>query len=1066
MSIKVWICWLTIIVSSGFSQERPEWDNVFIFRVNLEKPHATMMIYPSAALATEENRSRSPWFHSINGRWKFHCSDKPASRPIDFYRPDFDDSKWSTIPVPSNYQLEGCDIPIYTNVAYPFPMDPTGPPIVPKEQNSVGSYRTYLSVPADWDGRQVFLHFDGVDSAFYLWVNGIRVGYNEDSRTDAEFNITDYVNAGKNLIAVEVYRFSDGSFLEDQDMFRMSGIYRDVYLWSTASQHIRDYEVQTDLDPDYRDAVIRIKAEVTNYTGKLTAGSISFDLRNPDGSLILSLPDKKIQPGEGESVVEILASVSNPKKWSAETPNLYKGLLALNDPAGNLIEVIPFDIGFREVEIIDSRLVINGQRVLLKGVNRHEHSPDTGHFISRELMIRDIELMRRFNVNAVRTSHYPNTPEWYTLCDRYGLYVIDEGNIECHAYGLHAKNRLSNDPLWGPLYVDRFQRMVERDKNHPSVILWSLGNECGDGPNIAEVYHWSKERDPSRPFHYEGSSRAGGINSEINSWMYPTPEETIQHARSRPGMPLLLVEYTHAMGNSNGGLKEYWDIFYEDNNAIGAFVWDWVDQGIRQPIPDEYRTRYRPDTFMAYGGWWEDRRGVFNDNNFCQNGLVDADRNPHGGLWAIKYVYRFLHASAIDLETGKIRVKNWFDFINAGDLVEGIWKVKADGVLIDSGRLPELDIEPHGEREITVPLTKITPEPGVEYWLNLSFVLKNDTSWAKKGHEISREQFKLPHQKPANPINSALFPELIISNAGSRARFSGPDFALSLDRQSGIITDYYYKGTQLLERGPQPDFWRAMTDNDRGALRAAQTYPAKDPSADILVWRDQGPAWKVGKVQVRRIDSHSAEVVASGELAAVDAQYTMKYTIYGTGDLIVEGSYRPGTEKIPMMPRFGMELIVAPGFDSITWYGRGPAPTYIDRDYETIDIYESTVDEQWNEFSRPQENSNKVDVRWVALTNRKDVGLLAVGSPLLSVSAYHYPKSEMEQADYSFRLPRHPQIYLNLDLRQMGVGGVDSWTVDAYPLAPYRIPGNQAYSYRYRLTPVNGDFAVHANQGF
>ncbi len=1066
MSIRAFVCLLALFVSLGISQELPEWNDVTIFKANLENPHATMMIYPSATLALEADRSRSPWFILMNGDWKFHCSHNPDSRPADFYRQDFNDTEWRTIPVPSNHQLHDCDIPIYTNVAYPFPMNTGGPPVVPKEQNSVGSYRTYFTIPAAWASRQVFVHFDGVDSAFYLWVNGAKIGYNEDSRTDAEFNITDYVRTGRNLMAVEVYRFSDGSYLEDQDMFRMSGIYRDVYIWSTASQHIRDFEVQTDLDASYRDAHLTVKADVVNYAGALDPASVSLELRDAGGNLILSPQSRALPPGYGQTTVEISATVPNPNKWSAETPYLYRMLLLLNDGTGKSIEIIPFDIGFREVEIKNGKLYINGQRVLLKGVNRHEHSPDTGHYLSQELMIRDIELMKQFNINAVRTSHYPNAPQWYTLCDRYGLYVIDEGNIECHAYGLHAKNRLSNDRAWGPLYMDRFHRMLERDKNHPSVIFWSLGNECGDGPNIAEVFKWSKQRDASRPFHYEGSSRVGGPNSDINSWMYPTPEAAIQHARKKPEMPLLLVEYTHAMGNSNGALKEYWDIFYSDINAIGAFVWDWVDQGIRQPVPDQYRAPSTGTTFMAYGGWWEDKAGIFNDNNFCQNGLVDADRNPHGGLWAIKYVYRYLHASSADLKAGKIKVKNWFDFMNARDLAEGNWEVKADGKTIGRGMLPELDINPHEEKEFVVPLPEINPEPGVEYWLNIGFVLKNDAPWARKGHEISWEQFKLPFQAPARRMDSGRIPELNVSDAGSRARFSGPDFALVLDKQSGVITDYAYKGNLLLERGPQPDFWRAMTDNDRGAWRAVQPSAAKDPTREILLWRDQGPAWRIWSVRVRRIDARSAEAIVSGELAAVGAQYTMKYTIYGSGDVIVESSYEPGQNEAPMMPRFGTELLVAPGFERITWYGRGPAPTYIDRDYERVGIYESTVDEQWNEYSRPQENSNKSDVRWVALTNRNGVGLLAVGSPLLSVSAYHYPKNEIEHADYSFKMPRHPQIYLNLDFKQMGVGGVDSWTANAYPLAPYRIPADQPYSYKYRLSPISGDFSLEATEEF
>ena len=1049
----------------GFAQERPEWDNVPVFKINVERPHATMMTYPTAALAGAGDRTQSPWFRSLNGNWKFNCSDKPASRPVNFYRQDFDDAKWRTIPVPSNYQLHGCDIPIYRNIVYPFPMDPNGPPVVPKDRNSVGSYRRVFTLPEGWAGRQTFLHFEGVDSAFYLWVNGQKVGYNEDSRTPAEFNITQYLKPGANLLAVEVYRFSDGAYLEDQDMFRLSGIYRNVFLWSTAAQHVRDFEIRTELDSSYREATLNVRADVVNHGGKLVAGSVTAELFDAAGKPVFAATTQKIQPGAAETAVSFSVPVGNPKKWSSETPYLYKLLLTLRDAAGAPLEVIPSTVGFRKVEIRDAKLWINGQVILLKGVNRHEHSPDTGHFVSRELMVRDIEIMKQFNVNAVRTSHYPNDPLWYELCDRYGLYVIDEGNIETHGYENDAKNRLSNAPEWGPLYLDRVQRMVERDKNHPSVIIWSLGNESGDGPNVAAVYQWTKQRDASRPFHYEGSIRSGGLNSDFNSWMYPPPQTALEYARSKPNMPMLLVEYTHAMGNSNGNLKEYWDIFYSGTNIVGGFVWDWVDQGIRQAVPAEYRASSGMQSFLAYGGWWENKAGLGNDNTFCQNGLVGADRNPHGGLWAIKYVYRYLHANAVDLATGRIKVKSWFDFINASELAEGRWEVKNGARTIASGLLAPLDIAPRAEKEFSVPLPAIQAEPGAEYFLNLSFVLKSNTTWAKKGHEIAWEQFKLPVSAPAPRMNAAQAPPLETWEQDNRAWFSGPDFSLVFDRRTGMIVSYTYKGTRLIELGPQPDFWRAMTDNDIGAYRSIMERPGDDRTT-IMQWREAGASWQAGRAKIERLDARSARVTVPGKLTAVGASYSLTYTIYGSGDVIVEGAYQPGNSKLAMMPRFGMEFTLAPGLENFTWYGRGPAATYVDRAFERVGVNTSTVDAQWAEYARPQGNSNKVDVRWVALTNKEGVGLLAVGAPTLSVEAYHYTKRDIEDADYTFKLSRRPQVFLNLDLKQMGVGGIDSWSQNAHPLDPYRIPSRQPYSYRYRLSPISGDFAARAAQAF
>jgi beta-galactosidase len=1062
--MKKLLCLMMLLAAVASAQPRPEWDDLAVIQAGVERPHASMMVYPSAALARGGEMAKSPWFQSLNGNWKFHCSPNPAARPAEFYRADFDDSKWRTIPVPSNYQLHGCDIPIYTNIVYPFLQDENAPPVVPKDRNSVGSYRTTFTLPEAWKGRQVFLHFDGVDSAFYVWVNGQKVGYSEDSRTPAEFNITRHVKPGTNLLAVEVYRYSDGSYLEDQDFWRLSGIYRNVYLWSTADQHIRDLEVQTELDSQYRDATLRVRAEVVNYAGKLRAGTVSLDLLDAAGKPVFARQTQKIQPGAADSSLSFSVPVPNPRKWTAETPNLYRLLLTLTDAAGNIIEVIPANVGFRKVEIREGKLFVNGSPVLLRGVNRHEHDPDTGHYVTRESMIRDITLMKQFNFNAVRTSHYPNAPEWYELCDRYGLYVIDEANIETHHYGLSPKNRLANDPAWQPLFLNRFERMVERDKNHPSVVIWSLGNESGDGPNIAAVFQWSKRRDPSRPFHYEGSSRSGGSNTDFNSWMYPTPEQVLAHARKRPQMPMLLVEYTHAMGNTNGNLKEYWDIFQSGINVIGGFVWDWVDQGLRQPVPEPYRLSSGKKTFLAYGGWWENAAGAGNDGNFCMNGLVDADRNPHPGLWAMKYVQRYLHAEPVDLASGRIRVKNWYDFLNAGDVAEGRWEVKANGKPLASGALPPLDLAPREEKEFRIALPPIKPEPGVEYWLNLSFVLRADTLWAKKGHEIAWDQFKLPVQAPA-PLMQSAPAELEMWRQNRQAWFRGRDFTAAFDERTGTWMSYVYKGVKLLERGPLPDFWRPMTDNDLGAYRSFMSRQQAGLT-DIMLWREAGPSWRPNKVAYERLNPQTVQITVQGELEAVGARYSVTYWIHSAGDIVAEASYRPGDRRLAMMPRFGMQLVASPGLENLTWYGRGPAPTYVDRDFERVDVHRSTVDKQWVDFSRPQANSNKTDVRWVALTNGRGIGLAAVGAPVLSVEAYHYTHADIEAADYSFRLSRRPEVYLNLDLKQMGVGGIDSWSLNAYPLAPYRIPSGEEYKYRFRLTPVEGDFLPKLREAF
>jgi len=1036
---------------------REEWDDPAVLHVGTERPHATMMAYPSAELATRGDRAASPWFRSLNGTWKFRYSPNPASRPTGFERPDFDDKAWSNIRVPANWEVQGFGIPIYSNSTYPFSFDAANPR-VPRDDNPVGSYRTSFTVPADWAGRRTFLHFAGVDSAFYLWVNGKRVGYSEDSRTPAEFDVTTFVSPGSNTIAVEVYRWSDGSFLEDQDMFRLSGIFRDVYLWSRAPSHIRDFETRTILDAAYRDGTLDTSVAVRNSGSAGANVSVTLELFDAAGKQVGTAVSKKVRVAAGaEAAAKLLVPVRAPLKWSADAPNLYATLLTLKDSTGKVLEVIPSRVGFRMIEIRNARVLINGQPAIFKGVNRHEHSPDAGHYVERALMIRDLELMKQHNVNAVRTSHYPNDTEWYDLCDLYGIYVIDEANIESHGYGDNAKNRLANDPAWKAAHLDRIERMVERDKNHPSIVIWSMGNEAGDGPNFAAAYQWLKARDTGRPVHYCGSTHIGGSNSDINSYMYASPTSVVERAAKRPAMPMILCEYTHAMGNSNGGLKEYWDVFYSGTNAQGAFVWDWIDQGIRQPVPAAYRPAGGPNaTFMAYGGYWEDRVAIHNDNNFCQNGLIGADRKPHPGLLAIKYVYRYIHVTPVDLKAGTFKVRSWFDAVNVKDVADGTWEVMKNGVRVASGAMPEIDLAPRQEKDLALALPAITPEPGAEYWLNVSFRLKADARWAKKGHEVAWEQWKLPIEAATAPAPAPSRRPLRIVNSSPYVRIGGRDFALEFDRLNGYLMNYSYKGAPLLDRGPMPDFWRPMTDNDLGAWKSVGMRARTDPAQDILVWREAGASWKVTDVQVTRVDDSTATIVVNALLPLVDAKYTATYSIREDGEVTVKAEYQPGANKVSMMPRFGMELMVSPGYERITWYGRGPAETYIDRAFERVGVYSSTVSGEWVEYSRPQNNGNKTDVRWVELTNEKGVGLRAEGLPLLSVEAHHASRREVEQAAYTYQITQHPEVYLNLDLKQMGAGGIDSWSPQAYPMEPYRIPGDKPYSYSFRLRPVEG----------
>jgi len=689
-------------------EPHPDWENPQMIGRNKEAPRATAISFadPEAALARDP--VASPWNVSLNGEWSFDWAENPDQRPTEFYRPDFDVSSWDLIPVPANWQLHGYGYPIYTNVRYPWG-DPD-PPRVPRDFNPVGSYRRTFSVPDGWDGRQVYLRFGGVSSAFYLWVNGQEVGYSQGSRTPAEFNVTEYLIEGENIVALDVYRYSDGSYLECQDFWRISGIFRDVSLYSWDDLHIRDFQVHTDLDEEYRDADLGVDVWVRNLGEGIRPFGVDAQLFDSTGNPVLdSLTASAEVNADREVKVRLDSHITDPPKWSAEEPNLFRLVVSLKNSDGSIIQSVSSNVGFREVEISGGQLLVNGVAVLIKGTNRHEHDPDTAHVMSTEGMIQDILIMKQHNINAVRTSHYPDVPEWYDLTDIYGLYIIDEANIESHGIGYDPDETLGNKPEWGKAHLDRTISMVERDKNHPSIIIWSLGNEAGDGVNFDATSSWVRERDASRPVHYERAEL--GSNTDIYCPMYERIPQIVEYAETYDDRPLIMCEYSHAMGNSNGNLKEYWDAFYTYERLQGGFIWDWVDQGLRRPVPG------RPDEFyFAFGGDFEPP-GVYHDDNFLMNGLVSADRVPHPGLLELKKVHQYIDVSPVDLEQGKIEIANAYGFINL-DIFEGFWELKGDGEVLASGRLPKLDVAAAESQIVTLPLPTVAPQGGVEYWLD------------------------------------------------------------------------------------------------------------------------------------------------------------------------------------------------------------------------------------------------------------------------------------------------------------------------------------------------------------
>jgi len=999
----------------GYAQDRgvsplgTEWEDPQIVAISTEPPHATLMPYGDFEQAKACVREASRYYLSLNGKWKFHWAPRPEERPADFYKPEYDVSRWPEIPVPSNWQMLGYDKPIYTNIRYPFPKNP---PYIDHSYNPVGSYRRTFRLPSEWKGRQVFLHFDGVESAFYVWVNGQFVGYSEDSRTPAEFNITSFLREGENTLAVEVYRWSDGSYLEDQDFWRMSGIFRNVYLFAAPEVHMRDFELRPELDEQYADAELLVTVWVRNYGGKEAPKvEVEVNLFDPSGAPVGTQPVAKngtslLYPGS-ESALRMRIPVRNPLKWTAETPNLYTVVLALKDGSGRTLEYESARVGFREVEVRNRHLLVNGKPILIKGVNRHEHDPDTGHYVTVESMIQDIKLMKQFNINTVRTCHYPDDPHWYDLCNEYGLYVIDEANVESHGMGYAPDQTLANRPEWVKAHLERIIRMVERDKNHPCVLIWSMGNEAGDGVAFEAASDWIHRRDPSRPVHYERALDRQHI--DIVSWMYPPLDNLIRYAESNPDRPLIMCEYAHAMGNAVGNLPEYWEIIEAYDVLQGGCIWDWVDQGLRKKSPEGKE-------FWAYGGDYGDQP---NDDNFCINGLVSPDRTVQPELWEVKKVYQNVKFEPVDLFKGILRLRNGFFFTNLG-LFDLQWRLLEDGVEVQSGSLPAPGVEPRGWGVVHLPVAQPQLKPGAEYWLRVSLHLRQKTLWAEAGHEIAWEQFRIPYRVASPPL---VVPDptakLQVTESEKVLTIRGGTFEVVFDRLSGMMTSLVYNGKPVVRdeedgvRGPALDVFRAFTDNEerlaadwykvgldklRPELRSFEVKPISDSQVQVLT----------------EIQYHGAE--------ATGFTHRCVYTVCGNGWIHVANDIRPYGE-LPILPKLGVRMTVMRGHEDLIWYGRGPQENYPDRKSGyPVGLWRSTVADQCFLYVRPQETGNHEDVRWLALLDKDGDGLLVTADEILSFSALHYTAVDLDKANHIHELVPRANVILCLDARVLGLG--------------------------------------------
>ena len=1041
------VCLGLLAFSTAPSQTRPEdWENPRLLGVNTEAPRATFVPFPDAAAALRLGPKESPRYLSLNGPWKFHWSPRPATRPLDFWKLSADVGGWKEIPVPSNWMFQGFDIPIYVNGSYEFARNPR-PPFVPHDHNPVGSYRRSFTLPKDWAGMDVYLQFGAVKSFFYVWVNGEKVGLSKDSKTPAEWNITPYLRPGENVLAAEVYRWSDGSYLECQDFWRLAGIERDVYLYAAPKVHIRDFEVRAGLDGTYRTGELEVTAELAGLASTDSSiGTVTLTLWDPSGKKVLAAKDLAVANlgDAGPARVRFKSDLAAVARWSAETPDLYRLVLELRDASGKTLEAVTSKVGFRTSEIKNGQLLVNGAAILLKGVNRHEHDPYTGHVISEESMRRDIELMKQSNINAVRTCHYPDDPRWYELCDEYGLYLVDEANIESHGMG-YGPESLAKDPEWGPAHLDRVVRMVERDKNHPSVIIWSLGNEAGDGVNFENAYAWLKKRDPTRPVQYERADLRA--HTDIYCPMYESIENMVKYASKRQDRPLIQCEYAHSMGNSTGNLQDYWDAIESHDQLQGGFIWDWVDQGYAAK-------NAKGEFFWAFGGDYGPA-DVPSDLNFCCNGLVAPDRTPHPALFEVKKVYQHVKFRALDLAAGKIELSNRYDFI-ALDRFDLDWQVVADGRTVGSGTIERLAGAPRAAAVVRIPLSGLL-KSGAEYFLNLSLRTREASPGLPKGHVAAAEQ--LPLRPAAEPSREAVPASPLAVDDGPRfIRVVGRDFVLRFDRLTGSLDSFVYGGRELLASGLEPNFWRAPTDNDFG-----NGMPRR-----LAVWRQAGLYRNLRSLEARGNGPGRVMVTVEYGLARGAAAQTLEYAIDGDGHMAVTAKLTiQAGAKLPELPRVGLKMAMPGDFDKLLWYGRGPFESYRDRKSAAfVGLYETTAGEPFPYVS-PQEYGNRTDTRWVAVRDAAGWGLLVAGDPILEFSAHPYWPEDLTQESRGSMHPPEVQkrdfVCLTLDHAQMGVGGDDSWGERVHP--QYTLPA-KGYSYTFRLQPLKpGDDPAAAAGG-
>lgn len=1004
------------------------WQDPHVNRINTEPAHAYYIPYRQVREA--EAGGDSPLVSPLSGVWDFRYCVNPASVPAEFYKSAEAGPGWDRISVPGNWQLQGeYDPPVFTNIRYPFEPNP---PQVPVDYNPVGLYKRVFTVPAEWDGSEVFIHFGGVQSAMYLWVNGRRVGYHEDGMLPAEFNISDYLVGGENSLAVQVFNWSDGSYLEDQDFWRFSGIYRDVYLYALPKTHIWDFAICAELDDDLRDGGLKMSFSLRNVGTKRSDCKVRVTLKSPSGETVfVSESNAARVPGNGEAVVEISRRMAAPAKWSAEAPVLYTAGIELLDARGNVQQAMLQPVGFRRVEIRGGLLLVNGQPVKIKGVNRHEFDPYTGRYVTRESMVQDILLMKRHNINAVRTSHYPNHPEFYALCDCYGLYVMDEANIESHGLW-ETGHYVGERPEWRTAIVERNENMVGRDKNHTSIIFWSLGNESGVGPNFDAAYAAVKAADPQRrPVHYESQNPAYAqamTRFDIISTMYPDFNRLEWLYNGDRTRPMIICEYAHSMGNGLGNFRKYWDLFYTYERMQGGFIWDWVDQGLRSK--DRSGREY-----------WNVVN--YSDGANTNDGLVNPDRTVQPEINEVKKVFQNFNVKNVDVNEGAFTVTNDNYFISS-DGVALHWSIAENGSGIVAGVIDDLDIAPRSAEFVRIGFDRGLIKRGNEYHFNFSFRTKAADMALPAGYEVAFEQIAFDYAPDAEPIRAADGGSpLRVSDADGRLVVSGDGFRVAFDAAEHVIGSLNYNGRELLAEPMRPCFVRVPTDNDRGG--GDGSYYARWEKAGYADYKIVPVSLKVVEASPLRTD---ITVFNRLECRGGTILHEAVYSVHADGRIGVENVFEIGG-RLPPPARIGMYVALPADYDCVEWFGRGPFESYEDRkESAQVGLYSGRVADQHFDYVMPQENGNKTDVRWLRLKS-EDGGLLVSGAGnKLDFNVQDYADRDLYDSRTTHSLRRGGKTFLHLDMAQMGLGGDDSWSPRVHKEF---VLGNKVYRYGFTL---------------